>query len=145
MLHSIDAVGRLLSVSDEWLSHMGYLRDEVVGRQYTEFLTPDSRQTVQERILPELLRTGRCDEVERRMVHCNGTIIDVRLSATLERHRDRFLVDPKKMSKLTTDFVRPAVLPQTALLQRSTGDIVSRGSEQPPPASSARFTTLQRN
>jgi len=32
MLHSIDAVGRLLSVSDEWLSHMGYLRDEVVGR-----------------------------------------------------------------------------------------------------------------
>jgi PAS domain S-box-containing protein len=80
MLHSIDAVGRLLSVSDEWLSHMGYLRDEVVGRQYTEFLTPDSRQTVQERILPELLRTGRCDEVECRMVHCNGAIIDVRLS-----------------------------------------------------------------
>ena len=108
MLHSIDAVGRLLSVSDEWLSHMGYLRDEVVGRQYTEFLAPDSRQTVQERILPELLRTGRCDEVECRMVHCNGTIIDVRLSATLERDQSGNPWRSLAVLRQVSDMNRPA-------------------------------------
>ena len=31
MLHSIDAEGRLLSVSDRWLQPLGYTADEVLG------------------------------------------------------------------------------------------------------------------
>ena len=32
MLHSIDAAGRLLSVSDRWLQRLGYTADDVLGR-----------------------------------------------------------------------------------------------------------------
>ena len=35
MLHSIDAEGRLLSVSDRWLQRLGYSADEVLGRPST--------------------------------------------------------------------------------------------------------------
>ena len=33
MLHSIDAEGRLVSVSDAWLAKLGYTREEVLGRR----------------------------------------------------------------------------------------------------------------
>ena len=38
MLHSIDAEGRLLSVSDRWLERLGYSASEVLGRRSTAFL-----------------------------------------------------------------------------------------------------------
>ncbi|MGI9505998.1 MAG: PAS domain S-box protein, partial [Geminicoccaceae bacterium] len=44
MLHSIDASGRISSVSDAWLAAMGYERDEVIGRRSTDFLTAESRR-----------------------------------------------------------------------------------------------------
>src|SRR6202007_2431249 len=44
MLHSIDAEGRLVSVSDLWLSTLGYTREEVIGRPSVDFLTPASRE-----------------------------------------------------------------------------------------------------
>ncbi|UIY28473.1 PAS domain-containing protein [Neorhizobium galegae] len=40
MLHSINKEGRLISVSDAWLSKLGYAREEVIGRRSSEFLTP---------------------------------------------------------------------------------------------------------
>ena len=43
MLHSIDDCGRLISVSNFWLKHLGYERDEVLGRKSTDFFTPESR------------------------------------------------------------------------------------------------------
>ena len=43
MLHSIDAEGRLLSVSDRWLQRLGYTADEVLGRPSVEFLTEESQ------------------------------------------------------------------------------------------------------
>jgi PAS domain S-box-containing protein len=87
MLHSVDSAGRLLSVSDAWLSHMGYVRNDVLGRPFTDFLSAESRQSAQERILPELLRSGRCEDVQLSMLRSNGTIIDVLLSATLTRDK----------------------------------------------------------
>ena len=42
MLHSIDAEGRLVSVSEAWLKRLGYARNEVLGRKSVEFLTPQS-------------------------------------------------------------------------------------------------------
>jgi len=85
MLHSMDVEGRLLSVSDAWLARLGYVRSEVLGRDLGEFLAPASRQILLEEILPGLLRTGRCRDMNLRMVRCDGTMIDVLLAATLER------------------------------------------------------------
>jgi len=85
MLHSIDAGGRLLSVSDTWLAELGYLRDEVVGKLFLHFLTAESRELVQAQLLPRLLKTGRCDELEFQIRRGDGRLMDVRMSARLER------------------------------------------------------------
>lgn len=85
MLHSIDAQGRLLSVSDTWLDKMGYSRSEVIGRNSAEFLTPESHTYARNVVLPMYLSQGRCDHIEYQMVRKDGTLIDVLLSATMER------------------------------------------------------------
>ncbi len=85
MLHSIDAQGRLLSVSDRWLQRFGYSADEVLGRSSTEFLTPESRRFAQEEALPAFFASGACEDVAYQMVARDGSIVDVLLSATAER------------------------------------------------------------
>lgn len=85
MLHSIDAQGRLLHVSDAWLACLGYRRDEVIGRLSSDFLTEESRRHAREEVLPAFFQGGRCEEVPYQMVTRTGEIIDVLLSAILER------------------------------------------------------------
>jgi PAS domain S-box-containing protein len=84
-LHSIDAQGRLLQVSDRWLAMLGYEREEVLGRTTVELLSPESAQRARDTVLPEFFRTGRCDRVEYQFLHKDGRWIDVLLSALLER------------------------------------------------------------
>lgn len=84
IMHSIDASGRLLTVSDRWLEVLGYHREEVIGRFSSEFLTEASRLKARA-VLPEFFRTGHCELVEYQLVSSRGEIIDVLLSATLER------------------------------------------------------------
>jgi PAS domain S-box-containing protein len=85
MLHSIDREGRLISVSDYWLREMGYGREEVLGRRSIDFLTPDSRQHAINTVLPEFFRTGSCKDVDYQFMRRDGTVMDVLLSAILER------------------------------------------------------------
>jgi diguanylate cyclase (GGDEF)-like protein/PAS domain S-box-containing protein len=85
MLHSLDANGRLLSVSDSWLLALGYVRSEVVGSPFLNFLTPSSREIVQGQLLPRLLQAGRCDDLELQVRRSDGSLMDVRMSARLER------------------------------------------------------------
>ena len=85
ILHSVDPMGRLIDVSDRWLAVMGYGRDEVMGRPSTDFLTPASQRLAREQVLPDFFRTGRCDRIEYQFVTRDGTVLDVLLSAVLER------------------------------------------------------------
>ena len=85
MLHSIDAHGVLLTVSDTWLAKLGYTRDEVIGRSSAEFLSPASHEYARNVVLPRFLATGRCDNIEYQMLRKDGSLIDVRLSAIMER------------------------------------------------------------
>ncbi|QKK26958.1 sensor domain-containing diguanylate cyclase [Rhizobium hidalgonense] len=84
MLHSIDGQGRLISVSNAWLTKLGYSREEVIGRRSSEFLTPESRLHAVSNVLPDFFRTGRCDDVQYQMVCKDGRVVDVQLSAILE-------------------------------------------------------------
>ena len=85
ILHSIGPDGRILNVSDRWLALMGYERDEVVGRASSDFLTPASRTHARDVVLPAFFRNGFCDRVEYQFVRRDGSVIDVLLSAMLER------------------------------------------------------------
>lgn len=85
MMHSIDAQGRLLAVSDTWLSRLGYARADVIGRPSIDFLAPASREHARQVVLPEFFRAGRCDDVTYQMLRKDGAMLDVLLSAVLVR------------------------------------------------------------
>mgnify|MGYP000968168435 CR=1 FL=1 len=85
MMHSIGPDGGIVSVSDLWLSKMGYAREEVVGVPSSRFLSEESRRRAVDFVLPEFFRTGRCDNVAYEMVKKDGSLMEVLLSATLER------------------------------------------------------------
>ncbi|MEY8878912.1 MAG: PAS domain S-box protein [Leptothrix sp. (in: b-proteobacteria)] len=85
MLHSIDPQGRLLMVSDRWLATMGYRREEVIGRPAADFLNAESRERARSVELPAFLASGRCDQVAYQMITRTGEVLDVQLSASLER------------------------------------------------------------
>ena len=85
MLHSIGSDGRILAVSDLWLTKLGYTRQEVVGRPSIAFLSPASQAFAREVVLPGFFNSGRCDEVSYQMLTRDGQVMDVLLSATLER------------------------------------------------------------
>lgn len=88
IMHSIDAQGCLLHVSDRWLEVMGYEREQAVGRPSSEFLTPESAERARASVLPAFFRTGRCDRVPYQFVRSDGSLLDVLLSAILERDAD---------------------------------------------------------
>jgi PAS domain S-box-containing protein len=85
MMHSIDAEGRIVAVSQKWLDVMGYSEEEVLGRRSTEFMTEESCLHARENVLPEFFRTGSCSDISYQMVTKQGGIIDVLLSATSKR------------------------------------------------------------
>lgn len=85
MMHSIDASGTVVAVSQRWLEILGYSRNEVIGRKSTEFLTEESQAYARENVLPEFFRTGRCIDIPYQMVAKDGRILDVLLSASCER------------------------------------------------------------
>lgn len=85
MLHSIDASGVIVDVSQRWLEILGYSRSEVVGRKSVDFLTEESKAYATENVLPEFFRTGRCVDIPYQFIAKGGRIVDVLLSATCER------------------------------------------------------------
>ena len=84
MLHSIDADGHLLSVSDFWLERFGYSRDEVIGKPAIQLMTPESAHRAITEALPQLLRNGICKDQEYQVVTKNGEVLDILLSAVAE-------------------------------------------------------------
>lgn len=84
MLHSVDEEGRIVSVSDTWLERLGYTRDEVVGREMTEFFTGQSVAHAKES-LQHLFREGACTDIPFEMVKKNGEVMQTLISAIAER------------------------------------------------------------
>jgi PAS domain S-box-containing protein len=85
MMHSIDRAGRIVSVSEFWLSSLGYEEHEVIGKESVAFLTEESRKYARDVVLPAYFRTGACRDVEYQFVKKDGTAMDVLLSAIAER------------------------------------------------------------
>ncbi|MBI2306652.1 MAG: PAS domain S-box protein [Rhodocyclales bacterium] len=88
MVHSIDADGVIVDVSQKWLEVLGYSRSEAIGRRSIEFLTEESRAYATENVLPEFFRTGRCVDVPYQVLAKDGRVLDVLLSATCVRGDD---------------------------------------------------------
>jgi len=84
LMHSVDADGRVLSVSDRWLERLGYERAQVVGRAVEEFMTPESARRVREVYRPALWRDGQVGDSPVQLVCADGMLRDVLISAVAE-------------------------------------------------------------
>ena len=84
-MHSLDAGGRLIGVSDYWLTMLGYTRDEVIGRHLSEFMVPRSAARFQESQWDEFLAVGEVRDEPYEFFRQDGQIVDVLLSSRLER------------------------------------------------------------
>ena len=113
MLHSIDSQGCLLSVSNYWLSVMGYEENEVIGKKSAAFLTESSKKYANEVILPDFFKNGYCNEVPYQFIKKSGEIIDVLLSAISEKddlgkvlHSLAVIVDITKQKKAEKELIK---------------------------------------
>ncbi len=80
--HSLDAEGRIVAVNKPWLDLFGYTREEVIGRRFSEFLSPNTRADFTEgyqrlKTLGELQRVELemlCKDQSRVFVAAYGTV-----------------------------------------------------------------------
>ncbi|MBU0481230.1 MAG: PAS domain S-box protein [Proteobacteria bacterium] len=106
MLHSIDQNGQLIDVSDTWLNKLGYLKEEVIGRKSSDFLTEDSRRYASETVLPEFFKTGSCTDISYTFVKKNGEEMDVLLSATAEKDTEGNIIRSLAVLEDVTEKIR---------------------------------------
>src|SRR5258706_12140676 len=85
MLHSIDREGRLINVSDYWLEQMGYPREEVIGRLFSDFMTEPGRSRGRYEGRPALVQGARRFQVPYQLTRKDGSLIDVLLNAIAQR------------------------------------------------------------
>ena len=85
MLHTVDANGCIVTVTDHWLQKMAYTRKEVVGRSITDFFSAADRKRFSSGRLQEIIKSGQFNNEERQMVTRDGQVIDVVQSAISER------------------------------------------------------------
>jgi len=103
MLHTVDGDGLLITVTDHWLSKLGFSREEVLGRPITDFMSIADQKKYADGRLKELIAEGDFNNLERQMVTKGGTTIDLIMSAISHRDEsgkvDRMLVASKDVTE----------------------------------------------
>jgi PAS domain S-box-containing protein/putative nucleotidyltransferase with HDIG domain len=77
---AVGSDGELLAVNDAWLSLLGYVRDDVLGRPFTDLLAPGHAGSFREG-LDILLASGRMD-LDVELKRADGTTAPVHLSGS---------------------------------------------------------------
>ncbi|MGI9204118.1 MAG: sigma 54-interacting transcriptional regulator [Woeseiaceae bacterium] len=85
MLHTLDADGCIVTVTEHWLQKMGYSRDEVIGRSITEFYSDDDRKRLTSGYVRSLINEGEFSNESRQMATKSGKVLDLLMSAISER------------------------------------------------------------
>lgn len=82
---SLDINACLIDVNPTWLKTFGYdSRDEVLGRPFTEFMTPESAELVKSRF-PHFMQAGEVHDYVFEMVKKNGAIFTVSYEGKIGR------------------------------------------------------------
>jgi PAS domain S-box-containing protein len=103
MLHTVDGDGNIVTVTDHWLSKLGYRREEVLGRPITDFYAKTERERHQGQKLRDLISQGDFNNEERQMSTKDGKVLDLVISAISHRNTagkvDRLLVASKDITQ----------------------------------------------
>ncbi|MFO7816611.1 MAG: PAS domain-containing protein, partial [Desulfovibrionales bacterium] len=84
---SLDEKGHLIQVNQAWFDTLGYIRDEVIGRSFADFLHPDWRDHFKENF-PRFKAIGEILGVEFEMVKKNGAFILVSINGKINKDED---------------------------------------------------------
>ncbi len=84
---SLDGRGVILDVNPQWLATLGYEREEVLGRSFTDFLDPESAERFPF-CFDRLLQDGAVDDLQYRMVAKDGRSIHVSFRGRVARTSD---------------------------------------------------------
>ncbi|MGL5941277.1 MAG: PAS domain S-box protein [Waterburya sp.] len=79
--HSLDSEGKFIRINDTELKMLGYSREEVLGRQFSELITPESLSIFQQNF-PNFKERGWVNDLEFQFICKDGTLFPVSLSAT---------------------------------------------------------------
>lgn len=103
MLHTVDADGLVITVTDHWLQKLNYSREEVLGRPITDFFSAADRRAYADGGLQKLINAGNFNNLERQMVTRDGRVLDLEMSAIAHRNEhgevDRMLVASKDLTE----------------------------------------------
>jgi len=103
MLHTVDGDGLIITVTDHWLSKLGFSREDVLGRPITDLMSVADQKKYADGRLKTLIAEGEFNNVERQMVTKDGTTIDLIMSAISHRDEngdvDRMLVASKDVTE----------------------------------------------
>ena len=103
MLHTVDGDGLIATVTDHWLSKLGFRREEVLGRPITDFMSTADQKKYDNGRLQQLIAEGDFNNLERQMVTKDGRTIDLIMSAISHRDEsgkvDRMLVASKDVTE----------------------------------------------
>jgi len=105
---SLDENGNFIEVNETWLNILGYKREEVIGKNFGEFLHPDWKDHFKENF-PRFKAIGEILGVEFEMVKKDGSLILVSYHGKIEHHQDgsfkqthcifRNITDQKRVEK----------------------------------------------
>ncbi len=79
--HSVGPDGTVLRMNDTELHWLGYTRDEIIGRKWSDLLTPSSLLKFRH-CFPVLKRQGWIKDLEYELIRKDGTVLPVLLNAT---------------------------------------------------------------
>ena len=106
MLHSINREGRLINVSDFWVEQMGYPREEVIGRRFSEFMTEPSRSHASEIGRGALIEDGYRHQIPYQLIRKDGSVIEVLMNALAQRDEHGEFVRSLSVTFDVTDWKR---------------------------------------
>lgn len=73
---SLDEEGSIIEVNPTWLRTLGYKAEEVIGKNFSEFLHPEAKPHFSKR-LQNLIQDGSIRGIEYKMIHRKGHYVDV--------------------------------------------------------------------
>ncbi|MDR3585718.1 MAG: PAS domain S-box protein [Desulfosporosinus sp.] len=79
--HSLDQNGIIIRINDTELKWLGYTREEIIGKKFTEFITADSQRIYNENF-HRYLKFGWVKDLEFTLINRNGTQLPVLVSGT---------------------------------------------------------------
>ena len=84
---SLNEDGNLIAVNEAWCKTLGYEKDEVVGRNFSEFIHPDFKEVFRENF-PRFKKAGYILGIEFEMIKKDGSQILVSFNGRIGRNPD---------------------------------------------------------